>query len=108
MNYLRAVGVLMDTVKCHYASKRLRKALVFLSILYFSGFPGGSDSKESTCKAGDRVLSESGRSPGGEHGNPLQYSCLESLMDRGAWWATVHGIVEADTTEQLSTAVHLL
>ena len=34
----------------------------------------------------------SGRSPGGGHGNPLQYSCLENPMDRGAWWATVHGV----------------
>ena len=33
-----------------------------------------------------------GRSPGGEHGNPLQYSCLENLMDRRAWWAMVHGL----------------
>ena len=36
----------------------------------------------------------SGRSPGRGHGNPLQYSCLENLMDRGAWWATVHGVAE--------------
>ena len=34
----------------------------------------------------------SGRSPGGGHGNPLQYSCLDNFMDRGAWWATVHGV----------------
>ena len=40
-----------------------------------------------------------GRSPGGGHGNPLQYSCLENPMDRGAWQATVHGISELDTTE---------
>ena len=41
----------------------------------------------------------SGRSPGGGHGNPLQDSCLENPMDRGAWWATVHGITEeSDTT----------
>ena len=38
-----------------------------------------------------------GRSPGGGHGNPLQYSCLENPMDRGAWWATVHGIAKSLT-----------
>ena len=41
-----------------------------------------------------------GRSPGGGHGNPLQYSCLENLMDRGIWWATVHGVAKKlDTAE---------
>ena len=37
----------------------------------------------------------SGRSPGGGHGNPLQYSCLDNFMDRGAWWATVHGVTKS-------------
>ena len=56
------------------------------------GFPGGSDSKEPNCDAGDLgSIPGWGRSPGGGHGNPLQYSCLENPMDRGAWWATVHG-----------------
>ena len=55
-------------------------------------FPGGSDGKESACNVGDLgLIPGSGRSPGGGNGNPLQYSCLENPMDRGAWWATVHG-----------------
>ena len=41
----------------------------------------------------------SGRSPGGGHGTPLQYSCLETPMDRGAWWAMVHRVTESDMTE---------
>ena len=42
-------------------------------------------------------ISGLGRSPGGGHGNPLQYSCLENPMDRGAWWATVHGVAKSQS-----------
>ena len=60
------------------------------------GFPGGSVGKEPDLNAGDArdtgSIPGSGRSPGGGHGNPLQYSCLENPMDRGAWQATVHKI----------------
>ena len=53
-------------------------------------FPGGSDSKDSTCSTGDQgSIPGSGRSPGEGNDNPLQCSCLENPMDRGAWWATV-------------------
>ena len=57
------------------------------------GFPQSSVSKESACNAGDPgLIPGSGRSPGEGNGNPLQYSCLENPMDRGAWKATVHGV----------------
>ena len=62
------------------------------------GFPGGSEGKESACNAGDLgSIPGSGRSPGGGNGNPLQYSCLENSMDRGAWRATVHGVAKSWT-----------
>ena len=48
-----------------------------------------------------------GRLPGGEHSNPLQYSCLEKSMDRGAWWATVHRVAKSGTRlKQLSMYTH--
>ena len=53
------------------------------------GFPGGSDGKEAACNVGDLgSIPGSGRTPEGGHGNPLQSSCLENPMGRGAWWAT--------------------
>ena len=62
------------------------------------GFPGGSASKESACNAGDLgSITASGRSPGKENGNPLQYSCLENSMEREAWWAAVHEVAKSWT-----------
>ena len=67
------------------------------------GFPGGSGGKESACNAGDPgSIPGSGRFPGEGNSNPLQYSCLENPMDRGAWPVTVHRVAESDTTEQLT------
>ena len=82
---------------------------VFFSLVIFSllitsliskrdlgGFHGGLDSKESTCNAGDLgSIPGLGRSPGGGHGNPLQYSCLKYFMDREAWQGTVHGVAKS-------------
>ena len=67
------------------------------------GLPGGSVVKNLPANAGDArdagLIPESGRSPEGGNGNPLQYSCLENPMGRGAWWGTVHGVTESATTE---------
>ena len=62
------------------------------------GFPDDSDSKESAFNAGDRgSIPGLDRSPGEGNGYSLQYSCLENSMDRGAWWATVHGVTKSQT-----------
>ena len=60
------------------------------------GFPGGSEGKESACKAEDPGLIPGlGRSPGEGNGNALQYSCLENPMERGAWRATAHRVAKS-------------
>ena len=75
--------------------------------LYFRSFLDGSGVKNlpsNTGYTGDvGSVPGLGRSPGGENGNPHQYSCLKNPIDRGAWRAAVHGIAESDMAEQLST-----
>ena len=65
------------------------------------GFPGGSVVKNLPARTGDSgdmgSIPGSGRSPRGGHGNPLQYSCWDNPMDRGAWWATVCGVTNSPT-----------
>ena len=66
--------------------------------MYLSTIPTSSNSKESACNRGDPgSIAGSERSPGEGIGNPLQYSCLENPMDRGAWQATVHGVSKSWT-----------
>ena len=67
-------------------------------VYWLMSFPGGSDSKESACNAGDlSSIPRSGRCPGEGNSYPLQYSCLENPMDRRPWQATVHGITKSRT-----------
>ena len=72
-----------------------------LESLPISGFPRWLHGKESACNAGDAedtdLIPGLGRSPGRGNVSPLQYSCLDNLMDRGAWWATVHGVTKSLT-----------
>ena len=85
-------------------AKFLNKIKLTISILK-DGFPGDSVVKNPSANAGDLgSISGSGRSPGGGNGNPLQYSCLGNPMDRGALWATIHGVAEElDVTERLNS-----
>ena len=71
---------------------------------HYLGFLGGSDGEESACNVGDLgSIPGLGRSPREGKGYPLQYSCLGNPMDRGAWWATVHGAANTrDITERLT------
>ena len=78
------VSIVLSLYKCSFL------------IVVSQGIPGGSDGKESACNVGDLGLSPGlKRTLGEESGNPLQYSCLENLMDRGAWRAPVHGIAKS-------------
>ena len=76
----------------------------FFGYAWSWAFPDGSVVKNLPVSAGDMTLiSGFGRSPGGENGNPLQYSCLENSTDRGAWQAALHGVAESEMTEHTYT-----
>ena len=67
-------------------------------VLQFMGFPGSAMVKNPPANAGNTdLIPGSERFPVGGNGNPLQYSCLENPMDRGAWWATVLGVTKSWT-----------
>ena len=88
--FLKYSTILYVTSVQHSDSQLLKVVL--------SGFPGSSAGKESACNVGDvGLIPGLGRSPGEGNGNPLQCSCLENSMDRGAWQATVHGVEKSWT-----------
>ena len=77
--------------------------LIFTHPSFFYGLPWWLRGKESTCNAGDPgSIPGSGRSPGGGHGNPLQYCCWENPMDRGAWRAIIHRVVKSHISKNPS------
>ena len=92
------MGITHNIIKLYTLKLNLYQ-LDFNSIqLCPSNFPGGSDGKASTYNTGGLgSIPGLGNSPGGGNGNPLQYLCLENLMDRGAWQATVHGVTKSQT-----------
>jgi len=65
----------------------------------------GSDGKESACNIGGRIDPWVGKIPGEGNGYPLQYSCLGNPMNRGAWWAIVHGVTRSQTRLTLSLSL---
>ena len=72
------------------------------------GLPGGSDGKETARNVADLGwIPGLGRYPGGGHGDPLQYSSLVNPMDRGAWWATVHGVTKSCVNVCISIQLHV-
>ena len=95
--WLRQSNQKEETVRLVSKEKKRSKYVLSNDIAnQLLGFPGSSNGKESACNTGDLgLIPESGRSPGEGHGNPLQYSCLKNPMDRGAWWAMVHGVAES-------------
>ena len=87
--------------------------ILYNLLMYPQGFSGGASCKGPTCqcrrhkRGGFNPWVRSGRSPGGGSGNPLQYSCLENPMDKGAWWATVHRVTKSRTRLKQLSMHHL-
>ena len=106
LNKFQLFNKMLSTVKKNKNKNKNHPAswgLHLLFLLCIWGFSGGSSGEEPTCQCRrhtrcgfDPCL---GRSPAEGHDNPLQYSCLENPMDRGAWRATIHRVAESDLME---------
>ena len=92
--------MMLDQLNTHMLKKPRPnfENLIFIHLTHTEGFPSGSVVKIPLANAEDvGSIPGLGRSPGGQNGNPLQYSCLENLTDRGAWQATVHSVTKSWT-----------
>ena len=106
---IRKTIVEESSIKYDMWPSGLLNVWIIITANIFSAYyePGSPDDKESACNAGDLgSIPGLGRSPGGGNGNPLQYSCLENPMDRGAWQVTVHGVAKSRTWLSNSPAQH--
>ena len=100
-------GLLRHTQYCQVQLKKKKKVLPFpvdgtgSAVNFCLDFPGGALVKNPSADAGDTgvlgLIPGSGRCPGVGNGTPLQYSCLENPMDRGAWQTAVHGVTKSQT-----------
>ena len=90
--------LLIDKLYLHILERKHWKSCVCISVSIRIGLPWGLNGKESAYNAGDAGwVPGLGRSPEERNGNLLQYSCLENPMNRGAWWAAVHGVAKSRT-----------
>ena len=96
-----ATGILQTRIPEWVAVWMLQGECFLNNAFYPNLSPGGAIGQEPTCQCRRHKkhgsIPGSGRSPGEGHGNPLQYSCLENPMERGSWWATVHGVAQSQT-----------
>ena len=93
--YTRGCSSVLERVLYMY---EVPGSILGISTWFCFGFSGASESKKSACSAGDLgSIPGLERSSGEGNGYPLQYYCLETPMDRGAWWATVHGVTKSQT-----------
>ena len=105
---LYSTGSYIQCLMITYIGKESEKKNIYIPT-YYLGLPRWLSGKESTCQAEDAgSIPGLGRFPGERIGNPLQYSCLRNLMDRGAWWATVHRVTRVRQDSATKPPPHII